>query len=78
MLVFIGTDDEGVSPKRFEQLVAWGRSADGDIDLISYPGAEHGFDDPGKKKQSREANRLATIEARRRAEAFFRQHLQPN
>ncbi len=78
VLMFIGTDDEEVSPKSCEQLAGWGKDAGGDIDLISYPGAQHGFDDPGKKRQSSEANRLATIDAKGRAEAFFRRHLLAN
>ena len=39
-------------------------------------GAEHNFDDPGATKQKNPANAAATEDARKRAEEFFRLHLQ--
>ena len=40
-----------------------------------YEEAEHNFDDPGETRQSRDANRRATEDARARAEHFFRGYL---
>lgn len=38
-------------------------------------GADHNFDDPGKAKQEKAADRKATADAMRRAEAFFAANL---
>ena len=42
---------------------------------IVYLGAEHNYDDPGKKKQAVPANAKATEDTFRRAEAYFAKHL---
>ncbi len=72
--VFHGTADEEVSPKRCETLVNRSREAGGDISILLYPGATHSFDDPGRKRQSVEANAAATEDVVQRATAFFRRH----
>ena len=75
ILLVIGSDDEEVSPKICQQLDETGRR-DGDrIEFVLYPGATHDFDDPGKKRQSVAANRKATADSMRRAEAFFARYL---
>ena len=75
ILMMIGSADEEVSPKRCEDFAQRARAAGSDLKAIVYPGAEHNFDDPSNKKQSNPANRHATEDAMRRAEAFFALHL---
>jgi carboxymethylenebutenolidase len=76
VLVLVATHDEEVSPQRCEKFVAAGKAAGGAIEIVSYAGAQHAFDDPGPGKRGREANRLATIDARNRVAEFFERHLQ--
>lgn len=75
LLMMIAAADEEVSPKRCEEFAERARAAGSDVKWFVYPGAEHNFDDPGAKKQSNPANRRATEETKRRAEAFFSKHL---
>jgi dienelactone hydrolase len=70
LLMMIAGADKEVSPKRCEEFAASAK-----LDKIVYAGAEHNFDDPEKSKQSKPANHRATIDAMRRAEAFFAQNL---
>jgi dienelactone hydrolase len=74
--VLQGDADEEVSPKRCARLVDKSRAHGGDIEITLYPGATHDFDDPGRRRQSVEANRAAKAEAMPRAEAFFAAQLQ--
>jgi carboxymethylenebutenolidase len=69
--VFMGAADEEVSPKRCENFVEASRAQRGDIEIRLYPGATHGFDDPGAKRQKVEANADATEDAVERAVGFF-------
>src|SRR5262245_9319535 len=69
VLAFHGTADEETSPRLCQKLVERSRSLGGDITLKLYPGASHGFDDPGRQKAS--ANRDATTDARASSEALF-------
>lgn len=69
--VFMGTADEEVSPQRCEKFVMASRAQRGDIEIMLYPGATHGFDDPGAKRQRVEANAEATEDAVERAMRFF-------
>jgi len=66
-----GDNDEEVSAARCATLVAAGRVAGGDIDIVIYPGATHDFDDPGRKRQSIPANAAATQDAMARATRFI-------
>jgi dienelactone hydrolase len=75
MSVMVASADEEVSPKICEQFVARAKKRGGDIELVVYEGAEHNYDDPGKKKQSNPANRAATEETMRRAEKLFENNL---
>jgi carboxymethylenebutenolidase len=68
--VFHGMADEEVSPKRCAELVALSRKRGGDIEVTFYPGAAHGFDDPGRKRQSEPANAAAKADATAKAVAF--------
>jgi dienelactone hydrolase len=76
VLAFHGTADEETSPQRCRRLVERSRSRGGDISLKLYPGASHGFDDPGRQKEP--ANRAATADAKASAEALFERILVPD
>ena len=43
----------------------------GDIELVSYEGATHDFDDPGARRQRVPANQYARTDSIQRSEAFF-------
>jgi len=73
--VFHGTADEEVSARRCAALVDRSRAHGGDIDIRLYPGAAHGFDDPGRARQSVKANAAAKADAMARAQRFFAQQL---
>src|SRR5215470_15917000 len=62
VLAFHGTADEETSPQRCRRLVERSRSLGGDISVKLYPGASHGFDDPGRQKEP--SNRTATADAK--------------
>jgi dienelactone hydrolase len=64
-----------VSPKVCQQLVERSRAQGGDIEIKLYPGAQHGFDDPGRQRQSIPANASATADATVRAQQFFAEQL---
>jgi dienelactone hydrolase len=68
--VFHGTADEEVSPRRCQDLVELSRKRAADIAITLYPDAVHGFDDPGKKRQSEVANAAAKADATAKAVAF--------
>src|SRR5215470_5205308 len=69
VLAFHGTADEETSPRVCKKFVDRSRALGGDITLKLYPGASHGFDDPGKQEVS--ANQDATADARASSEALF-------
>jgi carboxymethylenebutenolidase len=69
--VFIGTDDEEVSPQECSDLVDASRAQRADITLKIYPGATHDFDDPGASRQDVPANAAAMRDATATAIAFF-------
>lgn len=75
-VMFIASADEEVATvpcrRLAEQIEARGISH---FEMVWYEGATHAFDDPGKRRQSVEANRSARSDSMRRAEAFFRRHL---
>lgn len=68
--VFHGTADEEVSARRCQELVRLSRIHNADIEIALYPDAEHGFDDPGRKRQSKAANAAARTDATARALTF--------
>ena len=74
--VLQGDADEEVSPKRCAALVEKSRAAGGDIEIKLYPGATHDFDDPGRTRQSVDANVAAKADALARAQTFFAQQLE--
>ena len=69
--VFHGTADEETSYRRCQSLVERSRKAGSDIEITLYPGATHGFDDPGRVRQNLPANRSAKDDATERALRFF-------
>jgi dienelactone hydrolase len=73
--VFHGTADEEVSYRRCDDLVERSRAEGGTIGIQLYSGATHGFDDPGERRQSNQANAVATDDAVPRALQFFATHL---
>ena len=77
LMVLIAGSDEEVSPEACEAFSKKARANGAELQYHVYPGAEHNFDDPGRKKQSVPANTHATQDAMRRAEKFFGERLSP-
>jgi carboxymethylenebutenolidase len=75
MRVFHGTDDEETSFRRCRRLVEGSRKRGADIEITLYPGATHGFDDPGRARQSNPANQTAKADSIVRAQRFFAERL---
>ncbi|MBX9778127.1 MAG: dienelactone hydrolase family protein [Xanthobacteraceae bacterium] len=75
--VFHGTADEETSPRRCNAFVEKSRKSGGDITMTLYPGAVHGFDDPGRARQADPANAKAKADATARALRFFAEQLRP-
>jgi carboxymethylenebutenolidase len=75
--VFIGTADEEVSPALCTALVERSRKLKSDVEIRVFEGATHSFDDPGRRRQSVEANAKATAEVRDFAARFFADRLTP-
>jgi dienelactone hydrolase len=75
--VFHGTADEEVSYRRCRALVERSRKDGGDIMIAIYPGATHGFDDPGRPRQANPANAKAKADAMAQALRFFAEQLAP-
>lgn len=78
MILMVGSRDEEVSPvicRRLAQEVLAKRPEG--FEFVWYEGAQHGFDDPGRARQAVMANRIATDDARQRAEGFFGKLLKP-
>jgi carboxymethylenebutenolidase len=63
--------DEEVSPKICTTLTERSRAKGADLTLQIYPGAVHGFDDPGAARQANPANSAATQDVTAQALAFF-------
>jgi dienelactone hydrolase len=70
IMMFLGLDDEEVSPQRCQDVARRSAAAGGKIDLTLYPGATHGFDDPGRRRQSVPGNAAALADAMKRAIAI--------
>ena len=73
--MFVGTADEEVSAKRCQNWERKVEKAGGTIEITTYEGAQHDFDDPSTSHQSVPANAEATRDSTRFAEEFFRKHL---
>ncbi|HYA81448.1 MAG TPA: dienelactone hydrolase family protein [Methylocystis sp.] len=70
--LFAGDADEEVSTRRCVDFVEGARKGGGDVSILVYPGATHGFDDPGDKRQRIAQNARATEDAVARAQEFVR------
>ena len=77
LMMLVASDDDEVSPKVCAMLAAQLRQRDAELEFVVYQGAHHAYDDPGRTKQSHAPNQAAMEDTLRRAEAFFRKHLQP-
>jgi dienelactone hydrolase len=65
--MFLGSDDEEISPRICRSVVKRSRFSGTDLNLTVYPGATHDFDDPGEKRQSVPANQAAKADTMARA-----------
>jgi carboxymethylenebutenolidase len=61
--MFLGSDDEEVSPSICQHVAERSKQASTPIDVTLYPGATHDFDDPGEKRQSVPGNAAAKADA---------------
>lgn len=68
--LWLGSDDEEVSPARCQDVAQRSVAAGSKVDVVVYPGATHGFDDPGRRRQSIPGNRAALEDVLKRAIAF--------
>jgi dienelactone hydrolase len=69
--LFLGSDDEEVSPDICRHVAERSRNAGSPIDIVWYDGATHDFDDPGASRQSIPGNRAASSDALQRAIALI-------
>ncbi|WP_426609181.1 dienelactone hydrolase family protein [Bradyrhizobium sp. McL0616] len=61
--LFLGADDEEVSPLICQRLADRSRQAGARIDVTLYPGATHDFDEPSSRRQSAPGNQAAMDDA---------------
>ena len=71
VLQFHGTNDKETPYKLCKELVDDSRENGGDIQLVTYRGASHSFDDPGRRRQEVDANQYARKNSIERSEKFF-------
>jgi dienelactone hydrolase len=69
--MFLGSDDEEVSPVICQQVAQRSTEAGAPISVAFYSGATHDFDDPGQKRQSVPGNGAAKADAMARAAAII-------
>ena len=65
--MFLGADDEEVSSQTCQQFADRSRQAGSPIDVTTYRGATHGFDEPSSRRQSTPGNQAAMNDARVKA-----------
>jgi carboxymethylenebutenolidase len=61
--MFLGADDEEVSPTICQHVADRSRQAGSPIDVTLYPGATHDFDEPSSRRQSALGNQAAMDDA---------------
>jgi carboxymethylenebutenolidase len=61
--MFLGADDEEVSPQLCQRVADASRQAGSRIDVTVYPGATHDFDEPSSRRQSEPGNQAAMDDA---------------
>jgi dienelactone hydrolase len=76
LTVLLGGADEEVSPEICQHVLERAKTAGSPVEFTLFAGASHGFDDPAESRQAVDANHDATVAAKARAEAFFRDTLQ--
>jgi len=69
--VFLGSDDEEVSPETCHRVLDAAAAKGNPITLVDYAGATHDFDDPGKPRQRVPANQAAREDVLKRAAEIF-------
>jgi dienelactone hydrolase len=69
--VFLASADEEVSPAVCHRVLDSAQNKGEPVKIVEYAGATHGFDDPGRKRQSVGANSTAREDVMRRASALF-------
>jgi dienelactone hydrolase len=69
--MFLAADDEEVSPAICQHVAARSRDAGTRIDVVTYPGASHDFDEPSPSRQAIAGNHDAMEDAMKRAAAIF-------
>jgi carboxymethylenebutenolidase len=69
--MFLGADDEEVSPAICQHVAERSVNAGANIAVMLFPGATHDFDDPGERRQSVPGNQAAKADAMARAAAVI-------
>lgn len=77
LLLLVATEDDEVSPRECATLAARLKQRGAPVEFVMYEGAHHGYDDPGRTKQSHAPNKAAMEDTLRRAHAFFQKYLRP-
>jgi len=65
--LFLAADDEEVSPALCNAMAERSRQAGTQINVVTYPGASHGFDEPSASRQATAGNGPAMDDTLRRA-----------
>ncbi len=69
--VFLGSDDEEVSPTVCANLLRKAATSKMPVEVTTYEGATHDFDDPGAARQAIPGNRAAKEDAMNRSAVLF-------
>ncbi len=69
--VFLASGDKEVSPVVCHRVLDSAQNKGEPVKIVEYAGATHGFDEPGEKRQSVDANSAALEDVMRRASALF-------
>jgi carboxymethylenebutenolidase len=77
LLITVAANDDEVSPTVCRNFAEQQKRNGAAVELVWFEGAHHAYDDPGRTKQSHVPNQVAMQDSLRRAELFFRNHLQP-
>jgi carboxymethylenebutenolidase len=76
LLLLIAGADEEVSAAICERMAAEVRDRTRYLTSVKFDGAAHAYDDPAPSRQAVPANRTATEDSKKRAEAFFKEWMQ--
>jgi dienelactone hydrolase len=75
LLMLIAGSDEEVSPEVCSRLASRIEERGAAVEFVRFDGAQHAYDDPGRRRQSHAPNRAALVESLLRAEGFFARFL---